>query len=58
MTKLAAVYDVMLYGAPQRLECEEIHAPPREGYESRLMQLSAEADKVLDESQVDRTLYF
>jgi len=58
MTKLAVVYDVMLYGAPQRLECEEIHAPPREGYESRLMQLSAEADKVLDESQVDRTLYF
>lgn len=55
LTKLAAVYDVMLYGAPQRLQAEEIYAPKRTEYVSRLVQMANQAEKV---DEIDVELYW
>jgi hypothetical protein len=55
-TKLAAVYDVMLYGRTVQIEMEEIFAPKQTKYESKLVQMAYEADRV--QESPDRSLYF
>jgi hypothetical protein len=44
LAKLAAAYDIMLYGAPKRLELEEIYAPKRTKFSSGLIEMANSAD--------------
>lgn len=55
LAKLAAVYDVMLYGTPKRLEMEEIHAPKRTEFSSGLVEMANQAD---GNDDVDIELYW
>ncbi len=46
----------MLYGRTVQIEMEEIFAPKQTKYESKLVQMAYEADRV--QESPDRSLYF
>lgn len=46
--KCAALYDALLYGAPQPLQPQDIASPPRTEYTSNLVRLAEDADKFLE----------
>mmetsp|Transcript_5172 Transcript_5172/g.8692 ORF Transcript_5172/g.8692 Transcript_5172/m.8692 type:complete len:395 (+) Transcript_5172:33-1217(+) len=48
--QVAALYDVLLYGAPQLLETEEIFSPPRTDYTSTLVKITEESGYVFEEN--------
>jgi hypothetical protein len=55
LAKLAAVYDVMLFGAPKRLEMEEIYASARTKFSSGLVEMANQADILED---IEMELYW
>jgi len=57
--KWSSLHDVLVLGAPVALSAEEINAPPSkdDDYISTLMQMAADAEKVLDDD-FERPLYF
>merc|ERR1712176_893332 len=59
VNKWSALHDVLVLGAPISISPEEISAPPPQddAYVSTLMQMAADAEKVLDED-FERPFYF
>jgi len=56
LMKLGAVYDTLLFGKPVLLQGEEIHAPEKVTFESRLIEMAYEADNIIENP--DRTLWW